>query len=463
MEFFRKNSTFILIFLLFILIITPYSVRKGMFLDGLTYSSIARNMAEENGTFWEPHYTKTTYNTFYETLPLQFFLQSIFFRVFGDKIWVDRIYGIFMVLLTIFFFMLLLRKIGSFAKTGEKEEYNDIVISWSAFLFIVIPVIMYSSVNNLLENTVTLFAVLSVYTAVKSFSSKHNILFSILSGLCILAAFLSKSVVGLFPLIVYPTIGIVFKKKRWLKHWIFQVGIFIIVLGFILVFIKGGRNCIFSHFQKQIFPSIEGTREIYNSRLGFFLLFLQEFSVPLIVALLLSRFKKWHVGKIPIFFLIIGLSGLIPLAISQKLARRYFVPSLPFFAGALGYSTYWAVQKTVKLPVFKIIYKYLHLIIIIAIIFLGIVSMGKIHKNKTQWGEVLPNWKELKIYDRNILVKPCGFKPSWGDIAFFQRHFKWSFGNGKYLLQKKVKPCPVDPKEYRSLINGPKLRFWEKK
>src|SRR5262249_7008974 len=70
----------------------PRLAHRGMFLDGITYASISRNLAEGRGRFWEPFYTATIYPTFHEHPPLVFFLQSLWFRAFGDRWFVERLY-----------------------------------------------------------------------------------------------------------------------------------------------------------------------------------------------------------------------------------------------------------------------------------------------------------------------------------------------------------------------------------
>ena len=43
---------------------------RGMFMDGLIYTSVASNMAEGVGSFWHPVYTATQFPDFYEHPPL---------------------------------------------------------------------------------------------------------------------------------------------------------------------------------------------------------------------------------------------------------------------------------------------------------------------------------------------------------------------------------------------------------
>src|SRR3954451_14950195 len=78
----------------------PRLAHRGMFVDGVTYASIARNLAEGRGTFWVPAYTATLYPEFHEHPPLGFWLQSLWFRVFGDHLWVERLYTLTAGLIT---------------------------------------------------------------------------------------------------------------------------------------------------------------------------------------------------------------------------------------------------------------------------------------------------------------------------------------------------------------------------
>src|SRR4051812_22549428 len=66
--------------------IMPRLAQRGMFVDGLTYASIARNLAEGRGSFWSPSYTATIYPEFHEHPPLGLWLQSLWFRVLGDHL-----------------------------------------------------------------------------------------------------------------------------------------------------------------------------------------------------------------------------------------------------------------------------------------------------------------------------------------------------------------------------------------
>jgi 4-amino-4-deoxy-L-arabinose transferase-like glycosyltransferase len=82
--------------IVFTVLLLPALVQQGMFLDGVSYACIARNMAIGLGDFSHPHYTTTLYPVCYEQPPLVYWLQSLFFRLLGDHFWVERLYAICM-------------------------------------------------------------------------------------------------------------------------------------------------------------------------------------------------------------------------------------------------------------------------------------------------------------------------------------------------------------------------------
>src|SRR5713226_8999107 len=78
---------------LYCLLVLPRLLSYGMFLDGVAHASIARNMAENYGSFWRPYYTATVYPIFYEQPPLGFWLQSWAYRLCGDAAYVEALWG----------------------------------------------------------------------------------------------------------------------------------------------------------------------------------------------------------------------------------------------------------------------------------------------------------------------------------------------------------------------------------
>ena len=66
----------------------------GMFIDGLDNATIARNLAEGKGSFWQLQQTDTL-PTFYDHPPLSFGILALFYKMCGDSIYVERFYSLF--------------------------------------------------------------------------------------------------------------------------------------------------------------------------------------------------------------------------------------------------------------------------------------------------------------------------------------------------------------------------------
>src|SRR5437870_2721156 len=183
---------------LYCLLVLPRLLSYGMFLDGVTYASIARNMAENYGSFWQPYYTATVYPTFYEHPPLGFWLQSWAYRLCGDSRYVEAWWGCGIG-------TLLLVVLAGIWRCLTPQD--DVVAgAWfPSMLFIVMPMTSWALANNMLENTMTCFILLSVLLCLLSLKNPtmfFSCLYGILSGLSMFCAILIKGPVALFPLAV---------------------------------------------------------------------------------------------------------------------------------------------------------------------------------------------------------------------------------------------------------------------
>src|SRR5439155_19118642 len=123
--------------------LVPRLAHRGMFLDGVTYASIARNLAEGRGHFWEPFYTATIYPAFHEHPPLAFWLQSIWFRALGDHWFVERAYCLSAA-------VLIAALIAVTWRAVERDGNRWLPIAF----WMLPPVVSWSIVGNLLETTV---------------------------------------------------------------------------------------------------------------------------------------------------------------------------------------------------------------------------------------------------------------------------------------------------------------------
>jgi len=83
----------------FFIIICKDVFSNGMFLDGLIYSTVSKNLANGIGTFWNPHFTATCMPNFHEHPPLAFGIQSLFYRFLGESRFIDKVYSLFTLLI----------------------------------------------------------------------------------------------------------------------------------------------------------------------------------------------------------------------------------------------------------------------------------------------------------------------------------------------------------------------------
>jgi len=82
-------------------VLLPQLTTWGMFVDGVTYATISRNLALGIGTWWKPCYTETLGARFHEHPPLVFVIQSLFFRLFGERYLVEKAYSLAAMLATL--------------------------------------------------------------------------------------------------------------------------------------------------------------------------------------------------------------------------------------------------------------------------------------------------------------------------------------------------------------------------
>ena len=130
MEYLKSKSIYLLIFGLFLCLISPLLLSDGMFLDGIIYASVSKNLSQGIGTFWNPHFTDTRYAEFHEHPPLVFGLLSIFYRIFDDHVYVEKIYSLSTILIQAVLIHLIWKKIKI-----NNESWIPILI-WFCFPFI---------------------------------------------------------------------------------------------------------------------------------------------------------------------------------------------------------------------------------------------------------------------------------------------------------------------------------------
>ena len=432
----KKNIPFQIFTIgIFILLIVPTLIKDGMFMDGQQYACVAKNLAHGLGTFWQPFvsatWNKSGSNSFLEHPPLVYGIQSVFFLLFGDSIYVERLYSLFTAIVS----ALLISKIWKIL-FSENEKLKD--LSWLPVLFwIMIPVCFWSYQNDMQENTMGIFTLASVYFSMLAVHLKRNTYFNlILSGISVFAATLCKGVPGLFPLGAIGLYWLFTKNISFTKAVLYS---FILVATPIIVYSclllnNDAYQSLDFYFNKRLLYRIHDEPTVSTRFHILYKLATEMLPVIILSAIIYSysKFKKIGHGKtyqpLILLFLALGLSGSLPIMLTLVQSGFYFVPSLPFFAIA------FAIWVAPSLSVFIqridlncnafIYFRIFSFVVLFGAIALSISSIGKMGRDK---GELTDNYSFGKIVPSNTTVRvDKEVFNNWAMQFYLLRHFNIS-------------------------------------
>lgn len=318
-----------------LIVLSPFLFSEGMFMDGLLYACVSRNLALGIGDVWHLHLSDTLYPLFNEHPPLAFLLQSGFFRLFGDQPFVESLYSVCTFALTTFLMFLCWREI---APVEDKNRF------WLPFsLWLTIPLVSWSVSNNLLENTMMIFTTASIWLFLLNLRRPSPWLLPV-AGFALFLAALTKGFVALFPLSL-PFWSFWVMKNYSLPRLIKESLIFLVflILPFLLMFwlIPDSFDSLLRYFHKQVIGSLSSVQTV-SSRFYILLRLLTEL-VPVFIILIFSMIRTRKVVNFKFrhgyFWLMLftGLSGVLPIMISMKQSGFYMLAALPVLALAMSF------------------------------------------------------------------------------------------------------------------------------
>lgn len=320
-------------------LVLPVLMMDGMFMDGMMYTAVGHNMALGKGTFWYPYYQDNFHHldTYHENPPLAYYFLSLFFRLFGSSIFVERFYILLTFLLTgylIYRAWLLL-----FPKYKAAAWFP--ILLWA-----IIPTVFWSYTHNMMENTMVIFILLAVMSQIVAMREEKKPWFWLfLSALFIILAFLVKG-----PTALYPLAGIF---VYWLCWRSFSFGRMLLLSSFVTVIVAGFLLLIFTHPHTELSMHnylFERTLNrinkipIVTSRFWIVGNWLQQLILPgLIVSVIyfINRSKgrlNSPQGELRnmAFLFVLGLCGVLPLMLTLVQRPFYLVSVFPLFALALA-------------------------------------------------------------------------------------------------------------------------------
>lgn len=378
---------YILVAGIFLVIISRVLLSDGMFMDGLMYATISKNLANGIGTFWQPHMTETLLPVFIRHPPLAFGLESIFFRILGDSRFTERVYSLFTILLTGFIIVSIWKSLGKRSATG-----------WlPVFLWIAIPSVTWASVNNMLENTMGIFICLSVLFYIKS-RNTNRLLFLFLSGFMLSFGFLTKGFVTFFPF-TFPFCYWLFSRKTTFWSAVYDTLIIVAssVLPLVLLFsfVAEAKEILPKYlavtFDLVVNASTKDSRFYIVKKL---IMELLPIIAIILVFLFFYRRKKLPFNQLnsnlhlAVPFLLLGLSGVFPIMITRVQSGYYLLTSLPFFAIAFGLIVYPLVEIVIEridynTPGYKL-FKSCGIALVLSGIILSVYFSGHINRDSNK-------------------------------------------------------------------------------
>lgn len=344
---------FLLFVLLTILLLGFRLVSDGMFSDGMLYAAISKNIAVGEGSLWFPRVSDFYENPFRAHPFLGFGMQAIFYKVFGTAFWVERLYNFLLAILTGYLIVKIWQRAGGSLRT--------------AF----VPLLFWMSTehvpmdfgNNMLENPLALWCLLCVYWQIRTLET-GRIGYTVGAGIALLAAVLTKGPAGLFPLATFGLFVLVVHRREptlWWKRAILPSIVLLLsgamAFGLLVLFQPDALVSLTEYFDYQLRGTFGREHErVYTSSTWHLPRRLFEQMIPTLI-LAIAGWTYLYFQKIKLstprkqwawFFLGLGISASAPLMLSPYQVTYYLMPSVPFYAIAIGLSIYPAVQKMLE-------------------------------------------------------------------------------------------------------------------
>ena len=458
----KGKQDFFLMFLvvgLFFVLISPYFLTDGMFLDGLWYATISKNMSEGFCSFWTPKLTQTRWA--WGQPPMAFLLQAPFFLI-SKNLYIAKIYSVLTYICTGSLMF------GIWKEIGENFKYFWFVI----LLWITIPLVYWGATNNVLENTMSIFVMLSILLYLKSLR-KFRFPFVILSGLMLFFAFLTKGFTGLYPL-VFPFLHCLFLHKRKLSATLVDsICIFIslvLPLFILYLFNPEAKHFFDMYMSEQVVNSLNNVRTVDN-RFFIVLRFFEEILVPLILVViivliafkqnvLLPSLKRTNL-KLGGTFFALTLSGVLPMMISLKQSGFYIITVFPIFAIALGIAIQPILEHIYVHQIFRQVRNVFSILLLIFSVVLNVYFAGKVGKDKEMLADI--HLISEKIPENTIIDADTTLHDQWSMIAYFYFNKKISIDfESKYVYYLcDINNTPIDS-TYTLIVKGTTLQLFQK-
>ena len=427
----KKPASFLSLWLfgigLFIFMLGIPLLQKGMFLDGVIYAAIAKNMSLGIGTLWAPYFNSAFLPAFYEHPPLVFFLQSLFFGVLGEHFPCEQLYSFLMALL------LILMMHYFWITTPKKPASSSCIL---LILWLACP-LNHAYISNMLESTVTLFTTLASFILI--YSSRPPFLFrAFLSSLCMVIAFFCNGPTAFFPLVIPILVAIVENSSlsQGVKKSLTLTSFLIILGGITFIVFPEALVNIRNYLHQQLFPSIKGGRNPEYTgleHLHILILYLRAIALPAALSLGVmwwaQRLKPlaWKKKDIQLGLLFLGISLIasLPVGLSPRQAFNYIMPSAPFISLSFLYLSYPAWETLIHYYEVKLgkTSFFLSVLFLLLSVYMAVTSVGKYQRDHALLHDIATLSSVTNI-DKAIALSPA-LSTNWQTQAYLARYTRF--------------------------------------
>ena len=310
-------------------LLLPLLFTQGMFFDGLTFSTIARNLNEGIGQFWSPQYTPFVHPEYYEHPPFSFAIHSVYYRLFGDQPWVDRFYAYTLYGLSI----LMIRRIWALLiPSGHRGWIPQL-------LWTLTPTVLWVHQNNILEAPLNAATLAVVWLLIEG-TWKKNYFWSALAGILFFIALGIKGPVALFPLIVLPLVAVLYKEYRTnaLISAIMMILSCSLLFTYFYMYVPDFAKFFEGYLNQQLLPSLRGLRGAESSVLLSLLELAKQLLLPTIVLVILAwrRGGNYPLRRESILMFTVAICATVPFLFLHRQEHYYFMPSMAYWMLAFG-------------------------------------------------------------------------------------------------------------------------------
>lgn len=322
---------------------------RGMFMDGLIYTSVASNMAEGVGSFWHPVYTATQFPDFYEHPTLMMWLLGLWFKLFGSSMMAAKGYSVVVLLLTAALIVTIWRRLVCPMNSSPITHHPSLKYVWLPLLMLtLIPDVALAAHNNYLESTMTVFVLAAVWLVLRGTTTHHSsfIIHHLLAGLMLALAALTKGPTGLFPLAL-PLLLWLFGERKGFGHvaggTLAMVAGLVVPLALLWFCVPDAQEFLRKYFENQV---IGGSQVLVTERTYIVKTLFSHTAVVLVVAVaaalfgILDKKAPWRPTgdswrRFGLMFAL-ALCGTLPMMVSTKQRAFYLLTVFPFVALAVA-------------------------------------------------------------------------------------------------------------------------------